>query len=158
TAAAATTDERALGRAVHSLSEGVRRLRMRPFVEGCEGLDRVVRDLTRASGKEVELVVEGGTVELDRAILEALADPLRHLVRNAVAHGVEPVDERLRAGKPRRARLTVSAAPRGAEVDVAVADDGRGIDLERVRAVLRRRGDAEPTDEQHLAHAVFEPG
>jgi len=151
-------DHRMLKQAADGLDDELRRVRMLPFADACQGLDRTVRDLAHAAGKDVDLVIEGGTVELDRSILEGLKDPLRHLVRNAVDHGAEPPDERRRAGKPPRARLTVTAVFRGAHVEVGVADDGRGLDLEGLRQQLHRRGLPEPADERELARAIFLPG
>ncbi len=131
---------------------------MLPFAEVCQGLERIVHDLSQGSGKEVELVVEGGEVELDRSVLEGLKDPLRHLIRNAIDHGIEPAEVRRAAGKPPRARVTVAAVLRGGRVEVAVADDGRGIDLEALRNQVRLKDLPEPADERELARLVFEPG
>ncbi len=156
--AAMGSDSRALKEAAGAIDAEVRRVRMLPFAEACQGLDRMVRDLAQAYGKEVELVVRGGDVELDRSVLEGLKDPLRHLVRNAVDHGAEPPAERRAAGKPAALRLTVSAAVRGAQVEVVVADDGRGLDLEALRRQLRKKGLAEPADERELARVIFLPG
>jgi len=89
-------------------------------------LPRMVRDFARAAGKEVEFVVSGADTELDRVILESLSEPLGHLLRNAVIHGVESPAERERAGKPVRGRVELRAASRGSLVEIVVADDGRG--------------------------------
>jgi two-component system chemotaxis sensor kinase CheA len=156
-AAGVTADGRFLEQVIAPLNDAVHRARMLPFTEACEGLDRMARDLARAAGKEVELEVEGGAVDLDRSVLEGLKDPLRHLVRNAVAHGAEPADERRAAGKPPRARVTVAATLRGARVEVAVEDDGRGLDLAALRAAARRLGLAEPADDGELARLIFLP-
>jgi two-component system chemotaxis sensor kinase CheA len=153
-----TTDARLLGQVAGPLSDAIHRARMLPFAEACEGLERMARDLGHAAGKEVTLVLQGGAVELDRSVLEGLKDPLRHLVRNAVAHGAETPDTRRAAGKPPQARVTVSAALRGARVEVGVADDGRGLDLDALRAEARRRGLPEPGDERELARLIFLPG
>ena len=125
-AAGMAADGRVLKEAAGAIDDEVRRVRMSPFAEACQGLERTVRDLERTVGKEVELVIEGGDVELDRSVLEGLKDPLRHLVRNAVDHGAETPEERRAAGKPPRRRVTVAAAVRGAGVEVVVADDGAG--------------------------------
>src|SRR5262249_23904685 len=148
-------DHRLLRQAAEALDDELRRVRMLPFADACQGLDRTARDLARAGGKEVELTIEGGTVELDRSILEGLKDPLRHMVRNAVDHATETPDERRRAGKPPQARVTVTAVLRGAQVDVSVADDGRGLDLSALRQQLRSRGLPEPADERELANSIF---
>ena len=151
-------DRRKVGAAVAALDADIKRVRMVPFSEGVAGLDRVVRDLAGASGKQVELTIGGGEVELDRAVLEGLRDPLMHLVRNAVDHAIEPAEERASAGKPARGRIVVTAALRGAEIAVTVEDDGRGIDLEAVRAQLRRRKMPEPVRTEDLARSIFTPG
>jgi two-component system chemotaxis sensor kinase CheA len=153
-----TGDGRQLDQVADLLDDAVRRLRMLPFAEACQGLDRLVRDLALASGKEVVLVVEGGQVELDRSILEGLRDPLYHLVRNAVDHGIETPEARQAAGKLARGRITLAAALKGAQVEVVVADDGRGLDLEAVRQQVRQRRLGEPCDERDLASCIFLPG
>ena len=157
-ARALESDGRQLDQVADQLDDAVLRLRMLPFAEACQGLARLVRDLAQAGGKEVELVVEGGQVELDRSVLEGLRDPLYHLVRNAVDHGIERPEERRAAGKPASGRITVSAALRGTQVEVVVADDGRGLDLEAVRQQLRQRQLPEPADPHDLASCIFLPG
>jgi two-component system, chemotaxis family, sensor kinase CheA len=102
-------------------------------------LPRAVRDLAHATGKAVELVVTGAETVLDRVILESLSEPLAHLLRNAVLHGIESPADRERAGKPRQGRVEVRAVPRGSLVEVAVVDDGRGVTPE-VIAEARREG------------------
>ena len=153
-----TRDGRQLDQVADLLDDAVRRLRMLPFAEACQDLDRLVRDLARASGKEVVLLVEGGQVELDRSILEGLRDPLYHLVRNAVDHGIETPDQRQAAGKLAQGRITLAAALRGTHVEVVVADDGRGLDLEAVRQRVRQQGLGEPPNERDLASCIFLPG
>ena len=105
-------------------------------------------------------MVEGGQVELDRSILEGLRDPLYHLVRNAVDFaGIETPDQRQAAGKLAQGRITLAAALRGTQVEVVVADDGRGLDLEAVRQQVRRQqGLGEPPDERDLASCISCPG
>jgi two-component system chemotaxis sensor kinase CheA len=153
-----TADRIALEQAALPLEEDARRLRMLPFSEACEGLERMVRDLAMEGRKDVALALEGADVELDRAILEGLRDPLRHLVRNALDHGIEPPAARRSAGKPEQGRVTISAALHGGGVEVAVEDDGRGVDLAAIREQARRRKLAEPQDEHELAKLIFTSG
>jgi two-component system chemotaxis sensor kinase CheA len=153
-----TADERQLDQAAGIVHEEVHRVRMLPFAEACQGLERAVRDLARPAGKEVDLVVEGGDVELDRTVLDGLKDPLLHLVRNAVDHGIEPADQRRQAGKPPRARVTVKAALRGSQVAMTVADDGRGINIGALREQVRKKKLHEPADEADLLRVIFLPG
>ncbi|MGG5822187.1 ATP-binding protein [Falsiroseomonas sp. HW251] len=164
------TVQEALERAEGRLAVGMRRLddavmEMRVVaVGGLLGrLPRLVRALAQSTGKEIELTVEGEEVTIDRSLVELLADPLLHLVRNAVDHGVEPPADRLAAGKPPRASLRISAARRTGQVVVRVADDGRGIDRERVlkRAVERGLvpvGLAGRLSEEEVFALLFRPG
>jgi two-component system, chemotaxis family, sensor kinase CheA len=101
-------------------------------------LPRSVRDLARAAGKDIELVITGADTELDRVILESLSEPLGHLLRNAVVHGIESPAEREQAGKPARGRLELRAVPRGSLVQVVVADDGRGVSPEVIEKAHRQ--------------------
>jgi two-component system chemotaxis sensor kinase CheA len=157
-AAAMAGDGHLLDQTAGALDDAVRHVRMLPFAEACQGLERMARDLAQAGGTDVDLVIEGGAVELDRSVLEGLKDPLRHLVRNAVDHGAEPAAERRAAGKPPRARVTVAAVLRGAHVEVVVADDGRGLDLAALRQQVRKKRLPEPADDRELARVIFLPG
>ncbi len=151
-------DRRALVASVRVLHEDLKRLRMVPFRDACQALDRAARDIAAALGKEVELVVVGGELEIDRAVVDALRDPLLHIVRNAIDHGIEAPDDRVAAGKPRRGTVRVTASLRGADVLVEVDDDGRGLDLHAIRATLGRRGMAAPDDDRQVADSIFLPG
>jgi two-component system chemotaxis sensor kinase CheA len=157
-AANLAADGRILNQSCSALDDDVEHIRMFPFSQACAGLERAVRDLARSQSKAVRLVIEGGEVEVDRSVLEGLKDPLLHLVRNAVDHGIETPEQREQAGKPREATLTVAASIRGAQVEVYVADDGRGFNLEHIREKARKRGLPEPQDELELARSVFLPG
>jgi two-component system chemotaxis sensor kinase CheA len=151
-------DVRALEQAGAALDQEIRRVRMLPFAGACEGLERVVRDLARAGGKEVELAIEGGEVQIGRLVLEGLKDSLLHLVRNSVDHGIEAPDERRALGKPARATVRVTAALRGNSVEIVVADDGRGLDMAVIRDRARQRGVKSPDDDREAAQLVFLPG
>jgi len=122
-----------LERVLQDLQRSAMRMRMVPVGRVLRRFSRVVRDLGRQSGKRVLLQVEGEGTELDRAILDALEEPLLHLVRNAVDHGLERAEERRAAGKPEEGRVWLRASREGNQVLVEVADDGRGIDAARVR-------------------------
>ncbi len=151
-------DCRALDQVASNVDEQVRRVRMIPFAEACAGLDRLVRDVARTLGKEVELVLHGGEVELDRSILERLKDPLRHLIRNAVDHGAWTPSEAARLGRSPITRIEVTAALHGDHVEVHVRDNGRGIHLETLRQIARQRQLPEPADERDLTRLIFLPG
>lgn len=158
-ARAANTTDRHLSGVAQALVEGVRQARMLPLANACEGLPRAVRDLARAADKEVRLDLVGADVELDRPILEGLRDPLLHIVRNAVDHGIELPEERRRAGKDPTGSVTVSCRLQRGNVVVTVADDGRGIDPAGLRAAAERRGVAVTGDDPaSLVELAFVPG
>ncbi|MCL4684534.1 chemotaxis protein CheA [Myxococcota bacterium] len=131
---------KALERKLQELQAGVLEVRMVPMRQVFEKLSRVVRRLRREVGKEVRLEIHGGDTELDKLIVEELADPLMHLVRNAFDHALEPPGERVAAGKPAEGTIRLEAYQRGNHVVIEVSDDGRGIDLEVVRARAVARG------------------
>jgi len=122
------------------LQDGVRRMRMLPVATLFDLFPRMVRDLARERDKEVIMRVEGADTEVDRQVLETMKDPLIHLLRNAVDHGIEPPDRREAAGKPRRGTIRLRAAQKGNTIILEVADDGAGIDLEAVRQAAVTRG------------------
>ncbi len=124
-----------LDRVTDELQTAVMGMRMQPVGRLFQRFPRIVRDLARQLGKEVELVLDGEGTDLDRSLVEALADPLIHLLRNALDHGVEMPDDRELAGKPRKGRVCLSASQRGERIVIAVSDDGRGMDPD----VLRRK-------------------
>ncbi|MEW5847813.1 MAG: response regulator [Myxococcota bacterium] len=152
------SDHRVLEQAASLLEDEVRRVRMLPFGEACEGLERAVRDLAKAAGKEIDLVVEGADVELDRAILAGLRDPLLHLVRNAVDHGIETPAERIARGKPAHGCIRVAAVLKGTGVQVVVDDDGRGIDVDAIREQARKRNLPVPDDDRDVVRLIFLAG
>ncbi len=154
TAAAART----LRLARTHFADALRAARLLPFGQACDGLDRVVRDLARGMGKQVRVVVTGAGTELDRTVLEAIRDPLLHLMRNAVSHGIEMPAERERAGKLPTGSIRVEAALRGGTVQVTVSDDGAGVDTAAVGAAAERRGLPAPTSDAAALEALFLPG
>jgi chemotaxis protein histidine kinase CheA len=132
------SDELDLGdRLLGALQDAAVQTRTLPFGSITGPFPRAIRDIANAEGKEVELVVEGTETELDRVILEGLSEPLVHMLRNAVAHGIELPAERLEAGKPARGRVVLAAEQRGALVAVIVADDGRGVSPELLEQAAR---------------------
>lgn len=151
-------DRRALFQSSTGLDDEVRRARTLPFEEGCTGLERAARDVAHGMGRRVRMEVHGGGLELDRSLLQSLREPLLHLVRNAVGHGLEAPEERARHGKSEEGRVVLSARLRGSRVEVAVEDDGRGLDLEALRERARSRGLEAPEDDEEAARLVFLPG
>ena len=136
-------------------------LRMVPVGTLFERFRRLVHDLQRETGKTIELVMEGEATEMDKTVIERLADPLVHLVRNAADHGLETPEERVAAGKSPTGRITLSARQAGGEVIVTVADDGRGIDRDRVRAKAETVGLVAPgavLSDQELLQMILQPG
>jgi two-component system chemotaxis sensor kinase CheA len=129
---------------VKGLHDEVMRARMTPVTLITDRLPRAARDIARLRGRDVELVVSGDDVELDRALVDALAEPMMHLLRNAIDHGVEPAEHRRAAGKPPRGRVTVAVSRQRDRVVLEVRDDGRGIDVERLKALVSARGLASP--------------
>jgi two-component system chemotaxis sensor kinase CheA len=136
-------------------------LRMVPIAQLFGRFRRLIHDLARETGKQIELVTEGESTEVDKAVIERLADPLVHLVRNSCDHGLETPDERVGAGKSAIGRITLIARQSGGEVTITIRDDGRGIDRQRVRAKAESSGiiAANATlSDQELLQLIFEPG
>lgn len=132
-------DERMIRGTVNGLQEEMRRLRMMPASTVLDLFPRMVHDLARGQGKEVEWVAGGADLEVDRRVLETMKAPLIHLVRNAVDHGIEPPEARAQAGKPARGRVAVIITSlEGNRIEIRVEDDGRGIDLAQVKAAAVR--------------------
>jgi two-component system, chemotaxis family, sensor kinase CheA len=133
-------DVRGRAQLTADLGADVRRLRMLPVATLFGALPRMVRDLARDRGKEVAVAVDDGGTEVDRSVLEQVKDPLVHLVRNCIDHGIEPPDVRAAAGKPAAGTVSLRARQRGDTLVIEVADDGSGIDPTRVRATAVERG------------------
>ena len=150
-------------RVLDELQKSVMKIRMVPVEQLFRRFPRVVRDIAKLCAKDVALEIAGQNTDLDKSILDALAEPLTHLVRNAVDHGIEPPEERLTAGKPARGTIFLNAYHQAAQVVLEVRDDGRGIDR---AAVLRQgieRGVVSPDEaarlnEQEILNLTFEPG
>lgn len=136
---------RGLGRMIDSLLEDTKKTMLLPFSRVLEAFPMLVRDISRKKGKEAELVLKGESLEIDRRILEEIKDPLIHLVRNCVDHGIERPSEREAAGKPRKGLITISVAHAdGNTAEIKVADDGCGIDAERVKAAAVKNNVIKP--------------
>ena len=150
-------------RVAGQLQDQVTALRMLPIETVFSRFPRVVRDLAAKLGKQVELVIDGRETELDRSVLEEVGDPLGHLVRNAIDHGIEPPDLRVAAGKPPVGRVRLSARHADGSIVIAVEDDGRGIDPEALRRAAVERGILTPEAAPGLSDAearllIFAPG
>jgi two-component system chemotaxis sensor kinase CheA len=148
---------------IEDLEQEVMAARLLPISTVFTNLPRAVRELARETSKEIELVLEGETTELDRKVIEALNDPLVHLIRNAVDHGIEPPDEREALGKPRQGTITISAQSLGSYVHVLIRDDGRGMDPKKLReaAVRKNMFPAETAallTDQEAFELIFMPG
>ncbi len=145
------------------LQEGVMKTRMQPIGMVWNKLPRVVRDMAVALGKQIRLEMDGAETELDRTIIEAIKDPLVHLVRNACDHGVETPEERIRSGKAPQGRLTLRAYHEGGQVNIEIGDDGAGIDVGRVKRKgiekgLLRPEQAEKMSDREAFNLIFQPG
>jgi two-component system chemotaxis sensor kinase CheA len=154
---------RSLERKLDELQAGVLDIRMVPLGQVFDKLSRVVRKLSRDAGKEIRLAIAGGDTELDKLIVEELSDPLMHVIRNAIDHGIETPAERRAAGKGDVGTVRVSAEQRGSHVVIDIADDGRGLDEERLREKAIERGllgaaEAEALSPREAHNLIFLPG
>lgn len=150
------------GRLIQEIQDGVLGSRMVPVWQVFDRFPRMVRDAARALNKEASLTIEGRDIELDRALLERVSEPLVHLIRNAVDHGIESPDERRAAGKAPAGRITISARRERSAVIIEMRDDGRGVDRDRVLAVAKERGlvreDSEDLSDEQLLRLIARPG
>lgn len=152
-----------LDRVADALQNAVLGMRMQPVGRLFQRFPRIVRDLSRQLGKDVELVQEGEGTDLDRSLVEALADPMVHLIRNALDHGLEMPEERERAGKPRKGKVTLGASQRGERIVITVSDDGRGMNPEILRRKAVEKGlmdeaQAARLTENECYEIIFRPG
>jgi two-component system chemotaxis sensor kinase CheA len=149
-----------LARHTRNLQEAVMAIRMVPISAVFSRFPRLVRELAQRLGKEVEMKVSGEATELDRGLIERITDPLTHLVRNAIDHGLEAPEARTAAGKPRTGTVSLSASQRGGRIVVEVRDDGRGLDRDRILARAAERGMriAPDASDREVWQLVFEPG
>ena len=151
----------ALDRRVGQLQEGLVEIRMIPIGQVFDRLVRVVRKLSRELGKEVDLQISGEETKLDKSMIEEIADPLMHLIRNSLDHGIESKEERRKAGKPEIGIINLRAIQKGNNVVIEVEDDGMGIDLARVYKKGLERGLLDKNkeyDQRELINVLFSPG
>ncbi len=152
---------RNLDRKLADLQRSVIEIRMVPVGQIYTKLARTVRKVARELGKEIELTLRGEETELDKMMVEELSDPLMHIIRNAIDHGIEPKEERIRLGKPPVGKVTLEAYQKGNSVVIDVRDDGRGIDAEAVRRVAVAKGVLRPNeaiDQQRAVEMLFTAG
>lgn len=154
------SDTTYMGMVIDDLEKEIKRVRMLPLSTITGTFGRMVRDLAQAAGKEASLQLEGTDTELDKQVLEQIKDPLVHLLRNAVDHGIEPPAKRQKQGKPRAGKIVLTAEQLGKNILIRIADDGVGLDMEAIRAALARRGvaDTETLSKADLKEAIFRAG
>jgi two-component system, chemotaxis family, sensor kinase CheA len=145
------------------LQEGVMKTRMQPIGNAWQKLPRIVRDLCGELGKDIELKMHGAETELDRQVLELVKDPLTHLVRNCADHGIESAVERLAAGKPAKGTIRLAACHQGGHILIEISDDGRGLDVARIRAKAIEKGLANEAEiaarsDAEVFNFIFAPG
>ena len=152
-----------LGRISGDIQELVTKLRMVPVSFIFERFPRLVRDLSKTLGKEIELVMEGQETELDRTVIDEIGDPMVHIIRNSIDHGVEIPAERKKAGKPEKGLIKISAYQEGSGVIIEVTDDGKGIDASKVRAKALANGtiteeESAAMSDEEVVNLIFLPG
>lgn len=150
-------------RVTSELQETIMQTRMQPLANVFNKFPRIIRDISRKLGKDIRLRLEGEDVELDKSIIESLEDPLTHLVRNAADHGLEPPDEREAAGKPRTGEIVLKAYHEGGYVNIDIIDDGKGIDIEKVKnkalgSGLMDKNEFDAMNDQEALQLLFRPG
>jgi two-component system chemotaxis sensor kinase CheA len=164
TASSAENNKRALGRMIDALLGDMKKVVMLPFSSLFEIVPKLCRDLARDTGKEIGLSIQGGEIEIDRRILEELKDPLIHLLRNSVDHGIEAPEQRLQTGKPRHGTIAIHVSAKdGGKIELVLSDDGRGIDVESIRSSARGLGlvtteGAAGLDDKAIAQLIFQSG
>ncbi|UVL82026.1 chemotaxis protein CheA [Pseudomonas sp. B21-028] len=146
---------------VEEILDGALRLRMIPIGETFNRFRRVVRDVSQELGKDIDLIISGAETELDKTVVEKIGDPLMHLLRNAMDHGIETAEARLAAGKPAKGHLHLNAYHDSGSIVLEIADDGAGLNRDRILEKAQERGlvapGASPTD-QEIYNLIFEPG
>ena len=150
-----------LDRNTRELQDMAMRIRMLPIEASFQRLKRLTRDLSQSLGKEVELKISGGSTEVDKTVLEKITDPLVHILRNSLDHGIESPEERRAAGKPERGQLQISASQEGGNITIRVQDDGAGLNRERIMTKARERNlvpESGELSDVEINDLIFEPG
>lgn len=152
-----------LDRVTSDLQLAVMKMRMQPLSKVFAKFPRMVRDLAKTLGKEVDLEIIGETTEVDKSVIEHIGDPLVHIIRNSIDHGIEPPEERISKGKPSKGKIVINAYQKGTQIVIDISDDGKGIDIEAVKAKAITKGlitleEAEKMSEEALINLIFLPG
>ena len=152
-----------LGRIIDQLQNDVMGLRMLPIANVFKKFPRMVRDIARQEGKKVKLTMDGQETDLDRSVVEAISDPIIHLIRNAVGHGIETPDIRKELGKPEVGTVNLSARHERGQIIITVRDDGQGVDVEKVKQKAIRKGNLTPSEadlisDEEALYLIFESG
>ena len=145
------------------LQQNVVDIRMVPFSIVFRGFQRTIRDLAKEFGKEIQYIQEGGETRIDRSILEGLIDPMTHLIRNSIDHGIETTEERRLAGKPEKGTIRIAATQENGQIKVVIEDDGRGIDIEKIKKTAIRKEmysqkQLDAMSEKEVLDLIFESG
>ena len=151
----------ALSRLVEDIRDRAMKVRMVPIGETFNRFKRVVRDISRNTGKDIELVISGGDTELDKGVIEKIGDPLMHLIRNSADHGIEEADERLALNKPGKGTIRLNAFQETGSIVIEVSDDGRGLNRSRIMNKAMERGIINPgqsLSDREMYNLIFEPG
>lgn len=152
-----------LDRVTSDLQLAVMKIRMQPLQKVFVKFPRMVRDLARTLGKDIELEIRGEDTEVDKSVIEHIGDPLVHIIRNSIDHGIEPPKERILKGKPEKGKILIDAYQKGTQIVIDIRDDGRGIDVEAVKAKAITKGlitleEAEKMSEDAIINLIFLPG
>ena len=150
-----------LGKITNDIRDRVMTLRMMPIRQTFQKMARLARDLSRKSGKKVELAISGEEIELDKTVIGEIGDPLVHLIRNSLDHGIEPPEERRVAGKPETGKVSLNAYRQGESIVIEIADDGQGLNLDKIRAQALKDGfidESTQLSEEQIQQLIFLPG
>ncbi|MDI1471800.1 MAG: chemotaxis protein CheA [Thermodesulfovibrio sp.] len=152
-----------LDRVTSDLQLAVMKMRMQPLQKVFVKFPRMVRDLARTLGKDIDLEIIGEDTEVDKSVIEHIGDPLVHIIRNSIDHGIESPDERVSKGKPPKGKITINAYQKGTQIVIDIVDDGKGIDVEAVKAKAITRGlitleEAEKMSDDAIINLIFLPG